>query len=243
MTTNDKITMINDSLESIRDIMLGLDKSIVPYTLDKNNNLDKQKVFKLVDTLLFYIMQENPLYNKEDLKFFRYSVSSMIFFTANIEAMPLEHMTFKMLLSTADIIDSDPETYSELISNAYFTLKPDFMLANLDDTNIKNPSNLTEEDLSHAKLTVATKAQEKAIRKQWEEKHLNSKLADEILEYNQKLFESYDSIPDDFYPAFEMSLYKFLNDEELSFFDEKYLNRINSSLMKAIEKKNNPETK
>ena len=234
ITVDDKIKNINDSLEEIRDIMLGLDTSLAPYTLDENNIFDKEKILKLVDTLLFYIMQENPLYNKNDLKFYRYCLTSMLFFSSNIEALPLENINFKMLLATADIIDSDPETYSELVVNAYFTMKPNFMLANLD--GIDDISNITEEDLANAKLTAATKKQEEAIRKEWEKDHLNSQFAEEILSYDQKFLENYDAIPDDFYPVIEKVIYKFLNDEGKGFYDDKYLTKIRKSLLTAIEK-------
>lgn len=234
ITIDDKIKNVNDSLEEIRDIMLGLDTSLAPYTLDKNNIFDKEKILKLVDTLLFYIMQENPLYNKNDLKFYRYCLTSMLFFSSNIEALPLENINFKMLLATADIIDSDPEAYSELVANAYFTMKPNFMLANLD--GIDDISNITEEDLANAKLTAATKKQEEAIRKEWEKDHLNSQFAEEILSYDQKFLENYDAIPDDFYPIIEKVIYKFLNDEGKGFYDDKYLTKIRKSLLTAIEK-------
>ena len=85
ITVDDKIKNINDSLEEIRDIMLGLDTSLAPYTLDENNIFDKEKILKLVDTLLFYIMQENPLYNKNDLKFSFYGKVHYQFFTPVME--------------------------------------------------------------------------------------------------------------------------------------------------------------
>lgn len=236
ITIDDKIKNINDSLEEIRDIMLGLDTSLAPYTLDENNNFDKKKLLKLVDTLLFYVMKENPLYGKNDLMFYKYCLTSMLFFSSNIEALPLDNINFKMLLATADIIDADPETYSELVANAYFTMKPNFMLANLD--GVEDTSKITEEDLVNAKLTAASKQQEEAIRKEWEKDHLNSQYAEEILEYDKKFLENYNLIPDDFYPVIESVIYKFLNDEQKGFYDDKYLNRIKKSLMTAMDKKN-----
>ena len=43
MTVDEKIKNINDSLENIRDMMLGLDTSLAEYTLDENYNFDKKK--------------------------------------------------------------------------------------------------------------------------------------------------------------------------------------------------------
>lgn len=234
MTIEEKIEDINDSLEKVRDIMLGLDTPLHSYTLDENNVFDKKKILKLVDTLLFYIMQENPLYNKDDMRFYRYCLTSMLFFSSNIEALPEDSVCFKTVLAVADVIDTDPETYAELISNAYFTLRPNFMLAALDD--VADPDNVTEEELKNATLTMATKEQETELRKQFEEDHPNAKFAEEILKYDEKFLENYNFIPDDFYSIIEKVLYKFLNDEGKGFYDKNYLKRIKKSLLTAIDK-------
>lgn len=234
ITIDEKINDINNSLENVRDMMLGLDTSLKEYTLNDNNTFNKVKISKLINTLLFYIMQENPLYNKNDLKFYKYCLTSMVYFASNIEALPIENINFKMLISIADIIDCDPEVFADLVANSYFTMKPNFMLATFD--GVENLDNITEEELSNANLTAATKEQEIELRKQWEKEHPNALLADEILEYNQTFFNNYDSIPDDFYAVIENVIYKFLNDEKKGYYNKDYLVKIQNDLLDAMTK-------
>lgn len=211
MQVAEKIYKANTVLEAARDRMLGFDTPLAGYTVGEDGNIINSRVRKLTDTILLYILKEDPLLNKDEIRFIKTALLSAFYFASNREALPDCSLTFKMALAAVNIIEEDPESYAELVSTEYFTLRPNFMVANLDGEEIGDGE---EFEIEATKLMEIGEDQEEEIRKNWEKEHPNALLADEILTNDQMLFELLDDMPEQLYALTELAVCAFLDDEK-----------------------------
>lgn len=211
MQAAEKIYNANLVLEAARDRMLGFNTPLSEYTIGDDGNIIKNKVKKITDTILLYILREDPLLNKNEIRFIKTALLSIFYFASNRESLPEGSLTFKTALSAASILEEAPDDYAELITAEYFTLHPDFMMANLDGEATEEGQEI---EIEVEKLMKISEEQENEIRKGWEKDHPNSLLAEEILANDQKLFETYEDMPEQFYTLIETALCAFLADEK-----------------------------
>lgn len=237
LTVFDKVGSIDVYLENLRDAMLGLDEPMGPYILNDNGDLDRNKIYKLTDTFMLYIMNGNPLYNKNELLFYRYCFLSMFFLAGSRECYDKnEPSIFKIILSFVDIMIGDMRIYAQLAAENYNSLKPTFVeLKNA--TMSEDGIIILDEGEKEVKINKLGKKEAEMASKDWGIEHPNSLYADEILKINEKLLEFTKFRPEDFAEAIEYCLYAFLDGENKGYYSEGYLENITSLLFDELEKK------
>lgn len=236
LTVFDKVEAIDSNLEFMRDVMLGLDESMGPYILNGKGDIDKVKVYKLTDTFMLYIMNGNPLYNKNELMFYRYAFLSMFMLAGSRECYDDDHIIFKIILSFVDTMLCDMRVYAEMAATNYSSLSPTFV--ELDNASINDDGTIVlNEGEDKVKFKDLPSNKKEQAKKDWETEHPNSLIAEEFLKINEKLLDYCAYRPNDFADAIEYALYAFLNDEGKGYYDDDFFVKITEMLVENMEKR------